>query len=914
MSTDRAAADDDIDADYARVKTLFGEVCELPDEAARRARLIELGADAQISQRVLALLAQDGATRQLSAPVEAMLLDASEQLQGAGSELQPGDRLGAWTLQSELGHGGMGRVFLAERSDGHYQQRAAVKLLLGWSGAEARAQLARERQILASLNHPHIARLLDGGTTPGGRPYLVMEYIEGQRIDRFCAERSLDLQARLALFAQVCEALAYAHRQLVIHCDIKPGNVLVTAEGRAMLLDFGIARLQDQEQSGHSGLTPRYASPEQQAGLPPTVSSDIYSLGRMLDDLLQPLGRQAARREEWQAIVARASASEPALRYLSVAALQSDLRRFHQHLPLTALPRRWPYLTRKLLRRRWPWVLAAAVGLLMAGGFTLRLVQERDRALQAEGRARAEAATAEQVSEMMIAMFEGADPAVSGRPDLSAAALVDKGREHVQSDLGNQPALQARMRSVLGRAYENMGQPRPAIELYQQAAAQLGAQGRLDEQAAQLSRLAMALGNTGRHAEAEVPARQALALRERLGSPALELADARDTLGYVLARLGRHDEAEPLLSQALQTRRAAEQGPDRLVAVSLHHLGMLAANRARWEEAEARLREALAIKQQLFPPEHPTVLNSVQQLAAALTQLRRLDEAQALLRELLQRRRQVFGVHSAPYATALNELGSALQDAGQAEQAVPLYREAMGIVEALQGRRSATFAVDLNNLATALEDLGDPAAEAAYRESLAIRQAVLPAGDLSIARAQHNLARWLLRQGRAADALPLAQAALQGRLARLKPEHQDCVDSRLLMTELSLNLGQPAQARAQLDTLLPLMPQLRPLRQALLQRMLARELLQPPQQPQQRAAALKAIEWLQMALPTLQAQLPPKHLELLRTQLLLTTAQRQAGQGAAAARTWQDAMSRAASLPPRHPLRRATEALKPAPA
>lgn len=893
---------DDIDADYARIKTLFNEVCELPDEAAQRVRLAALGADESQSARVLALLAGEGAAAALERPVAAMLQDAG--FSAAAEALRTGDRLGAWTLLGELGHGGMGRVFLAERSDGHYQQRVAIKLLLGCSGPQALEQLARERQILASLNHPNIARLLDGGSTPAGQPYLVMEYVEGVRIDRHCEAGRLGLEPRLALFTQVCEALAYAHRQLVVHCDIKPGNVLVTAEGRAMLLDFGIARLQGQDEGAAGGLTPRYASPEQQAGLAPTVSSDIYSLGRMLDELLRPLGEQAPRRDEWLAIIARASAAEPSRRYLSVAALQSDLRRFRLHLPLTAIAPRWPYVLRKFLRRRWPWVVAASAALLMAAGFTLRLVQERDRALQAETRARQEAAVAEQVSDMMVAMFEGADPAVSGRPDLSAAALVDKGREHVQADLGSQPELQARMRAVLGRAYENMGQPRPALELYRQAAEQLGAQQRWPEQAAQLSRLAMALGNGGRHAEAEAPAREALALRERLNSPALDLADARDTLGYVLSRLGRYDEAEPLLLQALQARRAQAQGPERLVAISLHHLGMLAANRNQWELAEARQREALAIKQQLFPPEHPSVLNSVQQLAAALSQLRRHDEAEALLRELLQRRRQVFGEHSMPVATALNELASARQDAGRPRDALPLYQQAMGIVESLQGRRSASYAVDVNNLATALEELGEPAAEARYRESLAIREAVQPAGDLSIARAQHNLARWLMRQGRLPEALSLTRAALQSRQARLKPDHQECIDSGLQLAELAIEAGQAQQAAELLAPLQALRPQMRALRQAQLQRVEARLALL---QLQPAAAA----ERLQAALQALQQQLLPNHLDLLRTQLLLARAQQEAGQQSAFVRSAAAAQARAADLPAAHPLRRAALALRP---
>ena len=247
---------DDVARTHARVKTLFNEVCDLDDPAAQQQRLEALEPDPALRSRVLTMLAadRDEATG-FSAPLAALKAAA---LEAEAPELRPGDRLGAWTLSAELGHGGMGRVYLAERSDGHYRQRAAIKLLLGWSTPDALAQLARERQILASLNHPHIARLIDGGTTPRGRPYLVMEYVDGQRIDRYCDEQGLGLDARLGLFEQVCNAVAHAHRQLIVHCDIKPGNVLVGTDGRAMLLDFGIAHLDGQDGDGpgaSAGLT-----------------------------------------------------------------------------------------------------------------------------------------------------------------------------------------------------------------------------------------------------------------------------------------------------------------------------------------------------------------------------------------------------------------------------------------------------------------------------------------------------------------------------------------------------------------------------------------------------------------------------------------------------------------------------------
>ncbi|MBN8506005.1 MAG: serine/threonine protein kinase, partial [Burkholderiales bacterium] len=338
--------------DHARLKALFGEVCDLPDRAQVRARLAELGALPEECAAVLRLLAHDdGHTAHLSGPVSQMLASA------AGGELAPGDRLGAWTLVRELGEGGMGRVFEARRSDGHYEQRSAIKVLRGFSSPLALAQLAQERQVLASLNHPHIARLLDGGTTPAGNPYLVMEHVDGQRIDEHVRQRGTSLAGVLALFLMVCDAVAHAHRRLIVHCDIKPGNVLVDEQGCAKLLDFGIAQLEGRGNSELQALTPRYASPEQRAGAPATASTDIFSLGRTLGAMLEPLRQSPQglpRAGELDALIAKATADEPAQRYAEVSALVADVERFRRHEPLQAMSQRRPqapYRLRKYVRR-----------------------------------------------------------------------------------------------------------------------------------------------------------------------------------------------------------------------------------------------------------------------------------------------------------------------------------------------------------------------------------------------------------------------------------------------------------------------------------------------------------------------------------------------------------------------------------
>lgn len=327
-------------AQFASAKALFQELVEMPAGQQRRA-LEEASVESAVREEVRRLLDHTASGFEAAPLYEAL----AQLVEGPGT----GATLGAWTLGEQIGAGGMGKVFRAERSDGHFQQFAAVKLLAGMPSAAALRHLARERQILASLAHPNIARLLDGGSTDTGQPYLVMEYVEGLPILEYCRKQRLPTAARLQLLLDVCAAVAFAHGQLVVHCDLKPGNILVTSSRRPMLLDFGISRLLtdsaltlDAEAStARTGAqltgiayTPRYASPEQKARQRVGTTTDVYSLGLLLAELLDapwPEGQSpdlVALPDELAAIAARATREDPAQRYPSVDQLADDLRRY----------------------------------------------------------------------------------------------------------------------------------------------------------------------------------------------------------------------------------------------------------------------------------------------------------------------------------------------------------------------------------------------------------------------------------------------------------------------------------------------------------------------------------------------------------------------------------------------------------
>jgi eukaryotic-like serine/threonine-protein kinase len=428
-----------------------------------------------------------------------------------------GRRVGPYLLRREIGRGGMGAVYLAERADQQFEKEVAVKVLpLGLENAEARERFDAERRILARLEHPGIARLLDGGVTDEGSPFFVMEYVEGTPITDYCQTHSLPLAARLRLFAQVCDAVDYAHRRLVVHRDLKPGNILVSTAGDPKLLDFGIAKLEQPEHATTpSSLTARaglpltlaYASPEQVRGEVVTTATDVYSLGLLLFELLT--GQQARHltgnleqdlvqvvdatippmssfarghgidprrlRGDLDTIVAMAVRSEPTRRYRSVAALGDDIRRYLGGYPVAARPDTWRYRAHKAARRHPALVgagivaglgIIAFISVLTAG--TRRIAAERDLADRERARAEAALGRAEQVTRFLNGLFESADPRQSLGASVTARELLDRGLARAD-ELASSPAAQAELLSVLAGVHYSLGMREQAADIAERA-------------------------------------------------------------------------------------------------------------------------------------------------------------------------------------------------------------------------------------------------------------------------------------------------------------------------------------------------------------------------------------------------------------------------------------------------------------
>ncbi|MCF7220549.1 serine/threonine-protein kinase [Marilutibacter chinensis] len=885
-----------------RIDALFEQALDL-DEAARVALLDrETAGDPALRAEVEALLELAGREAPQLRPdalLEGALLRAWAAEHGDGHAAATGLdgdasglQLGHWRLLRRLGQGGMGTVYLAERVNAGFRQLGALKRLhVALGSSEFLHRFAQERQILASLNHPGIARLLDGGRDDDGHPFLVMEYVEGEPLDRYCDDRRLDIGQRLALFVRICEAVAHAHRHLIVHRDIKPSNIVVTADGEVKLLDFGIAKvlgdaeapLQPLTRTAMRVFTPEYAAPEQVTGAAATTATDVYQLGLLLYELLgghraqetgagsaaaleraicdsepvRPSQRidsevAAARgttasalrrrlRGDLDNIVLKALRKVPERRYDSALALAEDIGRWRRRRPVHARPEGIAYRGWKFVRRHPFGIAASAAMLAMLVAYAVTVTRQANTIAHERDRAQAEATKARQVQALVLQLFEGADPTLSGGTKLSARELLDRGWEGIERELGGQPEARAELLDTVGEAYRQLGEYERAGPLFTQALSI--AREHAGTAPLQLARALRSRGrlhsDLGEFEQAEALLRDALAhYRRALGEPHVEIANTLGDLGFMLTRAADYPAAERVHRDALEMRRRlfGNEHPD--VADSLVKLGMALRNQGNYAAAEPLLSEALAIRRRLLPPSHPhlahnmsdlallradlgeydsaeslyresltltahahgrrhphvaTVLNN---LARLLQAQRRFDEAESLLREALDIRRQALGDIHHTVAMNLNDLGQVRAEAGDLESAEQLYLEALSTYAPDHPWRAATIS-NLGQLAERRGDLLE--AERLYVEALEGQRNHYGADHDRVANVLVPLGTVLHRQGRLDDAEASLRQALDIYRLRLRPGHPRVAGALLPLGLLLAERGRDAEATALLE-------------------------------------------------------------------------------------------------------------------
>ncbi|HEU4720422.1 MAG TPA: serine/threonine-protein kinase [Gemmatimonadaceae bacterium] len=733
---------------------------------------------------------EDEPAPMFAAPVIAASIAAERAQESPSVE---GLRIGPYRVIREAGHGGMGVVYLAERDDDQYRRRVALKLMRGGAAGMADDHLARrfreERQILATLEHPGIARLLDGGVTDDGLPWFAMEYVEGTAIDRYCDTHALTIDERLALFCDVCDAVAFAHRNLVVHRDLKPSNILVTERREVKLLDFGIAKLLARidgsgvdappTQTAVRALTPEYASPEQIRGDRIATASDVYSLGVILYELLTghrpyaperrspheieravleepvappsavaPERLRRALRGDLDAIVLAAMRKEPERRYASADQLAGDLRRHRQRLPVTARRDGRAYRAGRFIRRHRTGVSAAAAAAAALVAFSVvTAVQSARLRAQAE-RITVERDRARQISAFLVDLFRSADPFAGGGPRTTVREVLDSGASRVDRDLREQPEVRAELLRVMGLSYLYLGLTSEARRLLERAIAipvssPIPGQAFTSEPPAIAAKHALAkvLQETGEFAAAESLYREVLDWRRRwLPAGSGNVGQSMSTLATVLAAQGRHAEAEALARDALSIARAIRPEDSQAVSQSLNNLGNVLFRRGSHAAAESVHREAHALRRRTLGDDNAETANSLVNIANALVGQGRLAEADTLFRTALAVKRARLGPGHFDVATDEAAYARLLHLRGDDDSAVVLYRRAIETHRRSRPDGHPRTATAMLGLGQLLLDRGDArAAEPLLRDALRSYRAALPPTHPDVARASRAL-------------------------------------------------------------------------------------------------------------------------------------------------------------------------------
>ena len=753
---------------WVEVGRLFDAALELAPEKRQGFLDSRCNGDSELRVEVESLLSSlAGAESFLENPIAGNLRQA----------LPARRRAGPYELLEEIGHGGMGVVYRAVRRDQGFERFVALKLVKrGMDTDFILRRFESERRILAGLDHPNIARVLDGGSTEDGLPYFVMELIEGQSLLDYSRESALGVSERLILFRQVCSAVQYAHQRLLIHRDLKPSNVLVTAGGVPKLLDFGLAKVLAQDpgeavertQTALRLLTPEYASPEQTRGEPLTTASDVYSLGVVLYELLtgeRPyrlktrapeevseavLKQEPARpstkarlHRDLDSIVMMALRKEPSRRYASAEQLSEDIRRHLEGLPVRATPDRLGYRAGKFIRRHR--IGMAATGLVLVSLIGGLVVSLRQRDL-----ARLEAAREQQVSSFLRGLFEASMPRRAAGEKLTAQDLLDAGAARVDRELAGQPEVQASMLALLGSVYLQMGFSQKAQPLLERS----------------------------------------LALRERFpGKGGVDLAESLYQLGLLKSHEGHYESGEVLLRKAVRIREALPASP--ALAETLSGLGGTLKMRGRLAEARVLYQRAVAVEEKTGGANlHKWLTN----LAAVEEDLGDFDRAQKLLERALQIAGGTEGKAAFQTDVTLFNLASLLRAREDYAQALPVFLKAWAISERMYGPDRDVYGMgELGELYLAMGD---------YKKAHELLARSIEAGERLLGPEHPGLCaplrysgRLLLAEGRPHEALDVSERALRIHEKTFADEnHPDIAEDLVQVAAVQERLDGPSAA------------------------------------------------------------------------------------------------------------------------
>ena len=724
-------------------------------------------------------------------------------------ELSEGERVGPYRIVRQLGGGGMGTVYLAVRADQEYEQRVALKVLkAGLRGTEVIRRFRQERQIVAQLEHPSIASLKDGGATDDGVPYFVMEYVEGESIDRYCDRHRLGLRERIELVRKVSGAVHFFHQNLVLHRDLKPGNILVKEDGEPKLLDFGIAKLLGPDRqapdtlaaTGPTPMTLAYASPEQLRGEPVSTASDVYSLGVLLYELLtgcQPYPPTCSREERleqiggkgpeppsravrWRkgdgveaggktaapprklsgdldSIVLKALAQAPRRRYSSAEQFADDLKRYLDGLPVRARKPTATYRLRKLVWRHLSAVVTLLAGILVLAGFSIQMKILKDRADVLKTQADLKSIQAEVVNDFLVDLFYSAHLSKSEGEDVTAKELLDEGVRRIRDELEEQSGQRAALLGVMGCAYRGLARYEKAKELLEESLrVRRGHDASPEDLASSLMELAHLREKMGHYAKAVELSREALAVLRHQKVTDERIAQAINRLARSLRHHGELVPAEELYREALEVRLRLFGAEHAHVAKTLNDLALCLLHLGKLDEAEVRCREALNQRIRIHGQISGEVAVTMNNCALVSLEKSDLATAESMLRDSLEIRREVYGPGHPKVTSVLNTLVYLLSLGGNFAEAEVMYSEAFEILRRSYEPEHPMVGKLLRNQAALLLAKGDPLqAESAARRTLRIFHKAYSADHWRIADAESVLGACLVEQGRFEEAGPV---------------------------------------------------------------------------------------------------------------------------------------------------------------
>lgn len=772
----------------------------------------------------------------------AELLEAHTSSAGFLEQAPAARRFGPWQVLGSIGSGGMGDVSLVRRTDGFLQFGALKRVRRDLVTPDIVARFKVERAALARLEHPNIARLIDGGETPDGEPYLVMEFVDGERIDEWCDARRVGVEARLRLALPVLDALGSAHARLVIHRDLKPTNVLVSAEGAPKLLDFGIARLLDPEGSSAPtmpALTPRYASPEQLRAESATTATDVYGAGVLLYELLTgthphgdgatspadmqeailhrappkasdavrdhrtgaevaaargttPARLASALRGDLDTVLAMALRKEPERRYATVTAFADDIRRHLDGRPVTARGDSNAYRLSRFVRRNR--LASAAIVALAVGAVATTALSVR--AMQAESLARAETETQLRTSQAVIDFLTKdivgpADPA-GGGASRTMLDVLDEAARSLPVRLAGQPRALATVESIVGQAYRRLGRH---DEARSHLTASLALDGDLESRLAARRELAILDADLGERARAEDALRAVAADAEASFGPSHPTTvGALNALGEVLFDLGRYDDALALLSEALaRAQRLTPEPTDDVRAIrgniarTLHAAG-------RYAEAETASRAHLADVEAAFGPRHAEVVHSRSNLGLLLADAGRPTEARPLLEEALAGAVDIYGPEAPATLVIKSNLVLLAFNVSDFESAGRLGEEIHAARRRMLGDEHPDTLLSLNLLGLVALNTGQPEAIGLLTTVLDARRRTLGERHPQTINSGHNLGAAQSMTGRYDEAVTTLEGVLQLRMEEQGPDHPSTLVTMLHLGRAHDRLGHRERA------------------------------------------------------------------------------------------------------------------------